>query len=59
MNISFKNKVIRIEMIRTAIDKMIDLLFSHPGAFGSTQGAFLLLTPFIDKSQILSIASCS
>lgn len=36
---------------------MVDLILGHAGALSGTQTALLLLTPFIDESEILRIAS--
>lgn len=41
---------------RTAIHKMVDLVFGHAGAFSRTEGLFLFLSPFIDIMEILGVA---
>lgn len=41
---------------RTAIDEMVDLVFSHTGAFGRAEVSFLFLPPFIDVVDVLGVA---
>jgi hypothetical protein len=45
--------------MHTAVHKVIDLFFSHSGAFGSTERAFLLLAPFVDEPRAFRIAAIS
>lgn len=45
--------------MHTAIHKVVDLFFGHPGAFGSTERAFLFLAPFVDETRVFGVAEIS